>query len=277
MKTTVLILIAFLLTSNVIFSQKGESELIKSIWEEEINWSIRNFEKLDVEEEEFVYKNLKYGCGNKNQRADLKRFYKKDLNEDGLLDLLYKGSCPYSEISIFLNTGNGYEKVLSSFFGSIQRIETESKQTKIFIYQEACCCIRTNSICELTILSNQYEVSRVKYLRWDSEFDIPEQMNEPSKTEKELNEKVVLRTNLMITDHQIKDDCQDIFYRGNRLGELQKGAKYRVVSTKEDKQGDEWVLIEVLSNSDFEVEENSVQYYDKANSVVIGWMKKRTL
>ncbi len=275
MKNTVLLIFTVWLPNNFSFAQTDGAELINLFMRQAWDEPLAQFDKLNATEEEYVLENLKFGCEKNNQRPDLKFFRKKDLNHDGRSDFIYTGGCPYLEVSIFQSTEIGHQKVLSNFPGTIVRMREVENGLKVFCFSEACCCIRTNSLCAISFEANKAEISDLQYLIWDKEFELPEQVGNLDTNAIELKRNTILRTNLEINDQKTVDDCsENVYYKGNRIGELLSGARYRVLSVKYDKGGNQWTLIEVLPSPYFIPEPKSVQYTEKTNTILMGWIKK---
>lgn len=138
-----------------------------------------------------------------------------DLNNDGLLDLIFSGPCdPYDQTSIYINERNQLILIHESA-GKVNYIEKKTDKTIINIRKEPCCCDIEYSNTEVTIDKNLGTV-------WNSITYV--QNTKMDGKPIELMVSGVLRRSPVINDAEKKDECNQIF-KGNHLINISKPSR----------------------------------------------------
>jgi hypothetical protein len=173
--------------------------------------------KLLETQPEFIYDasgfselpKFEYGCDNENQNIS-DYYHVADLNNDGLMDLIYSGPCaPYYQTAIFINTGRVFRKIYDNP-GKIISLEKDESTTVINILKEACCCEFYSQYTQLTI-NNKSQVAKNTIV-----FGAKTKITVGSRLKEE---KVVgtIRTTPHVNDVIKRDECSDAVVRGNQL------------------------------------------------------------
>ena len=169
----------------------------------------------------------------------------QDLNNDGLDDLIYSGTCtPYYQTSIYLNNQKGFELVCD-YPGKIISIDDALNTVKINMLKSSCCCDNNTDFIEISI----YNTSEIK--RDMISFDYKTKI----KTFNKLNSKIVsgiLRKTPTVDNKLEKDPCTDATFIGNQIKTLNNISV--VILNKKDN----WSLVLVKLNKSYSV---------------IGWIK----
>jgi hypothetical protein len=148
-----------------------------------------------------------YTC---NGRVPKRNAHVCDLNQDGLKDLIFTGSCtPYTETVIFLNQGKSFQQVYSSG-GKVIAIEKNGDITEIMIFVEACCCIRFSNLFIAQIGKDNTCQKQSITFHTDTELSLGQVL---------LTEKMsgTIRTTPKVNNKPQKDECTDERQIGNKL------------------------------------------------------------
>ncbi|MBL4585804.1 MAG: hypothetical protein JKX84_01905 [Flavobacteriales bacterium] len=170
-------------------------------------------------------------------------YHVKDLNKDGLKDLIYSGSCaPYFQTYIYINTGKELE-LKTKIAGKIRGI-SNSEETILYIHKQPCCC--DNTVWFVTV-----------FIKADGSIDrhTIEFSGNTELKDGEIEEtlvKGVLRSTPEIDDLERKDDCSDELIIGNHVINIDVPEKVYVLAKK-----GKW---------------NLVLYNNTANHSWIGWI-----
>lgn len=268
MKTAV-----FTLLLIIFFSLNIEEDgLIYEVHETEINWEDGKFKELTSSDKEYILKHLDYGCNKADKKEDLKKFKKIDLNGDGNLDLIYRDGCPYKEVSIFIVNTSGYESLISNQQGIITTVLPSNDKTILRIKQEPCCCMKSGSIQEYLFSNREKEIKK-REVYWAVDFEFSDNNLATDLEENEILSNTKIRTSPKTINEEIKDECSDDVYNGNIIGEIKKGAQYKILDSKVDEEKNYWELVELISTDSYIPDGNSVQPYDKETTLVVGWIK----
>jgi hypothetical protein len=180
-----------------------------------------------------------------NSRVPNRNAHVCDLNQDGLNDLIYTGSCaPYSETVIFLNEGKSFKQVYSSG-GAVIAIEKKGDITEVIIFAEACCCMHFSDLFIAQIGKDDTCQEQSIAFHTDTELSLGQVI---------ITERMsgTVRTTPKVNNKPQKDECTDEQYIGNTLITVKNEAV-----TVLNKKG-KWVLVLVAEDSE---------------QSLIGWMK----
>lgn len=138
-----------------------------------------------------------------------------DLNNDGLLDLLFSGPCdPYDHTSIYINERNQLILIHESA-GKVNSIEKSIDKTIINIRKEPCCCDSEYSNTEVTIDKNLGTLwNTITYVKNTKMDDKPI----------ELIVSGVLRSSPVANDVEMKNECNQLL-KGNHLINISKPSR----------------------------------------------------
>lgn len=279
MKLKITILLV-LINCIALISQNTNLELLKFIENEAINWESKEFETLNSKEQEFISLSIKFGCQiDKNDIRLLENFKKIDLNNDGIMDLVYKESCPYPEIKFYLQEKSGNFTLINKYPGKIINITETVDSTSIIIKSDACCCIDINSLKRIVIKKENFEITNSSTLYWHSEIELP-------SFEKLINKNIELtkypkntrlRTYLVENDSIEKNACvDDQYYKGNLIGKLIKQSKLKSIYRQIDLNGEEWELVIVNQEKLYAPNKMLVQIAKNLNNSILGWVKRKS-
>jgi len=183
-----------------------------------------------------------YRCSENNSENN---WHVQDINNDGLKDLIYSGTCqPYYQTAIFLNSKNGF-KLVYDYPGKIVSITENSN--KINILKSSCCCDYYSDLIEVSV-NNKYEIQK-NTISFNVETKI--------ETQHKLNFKTVsgiLRSTPILENKVKKDVCSDDTIIGNQI-ETIKNKQAIVLNEKND-----WLLVLIERNEVYSI---------------IGWINKQ--
>ncbi len=170
-----------------------------------------------------------------------------DLNQDGLKDLIFTGSCaPYPETVIFLNQGKSFKKVYASG-GKVIAIEKKGDITEIMIFAEACCCIRFSNLFIAQIGKDNTCQKQSITFHTDTELSLGQTL--PNK-----KMSGTIRTTPKVNNKPQKDECTNERRIGNKLITI-KNEEITVL----DQKG-KWILVLVAKHTE---------------QSIIGWIKTK--
>lgn len=153
-------------------------------------------------------------CGENDSKEF--EFYKViDLDDDGLLDLVFSGPCiPYYQTIVFLNRGDRLEKVFD-IAGEVISIDDHNGKRKIDISLEACCCSHNSYLEELVFGESGHSRSRSIKYHGTTELEF-----QPTYKTDEISG--VLRSHPVVDDNRKKDPCSESFIEGNVVGKIEE-------------------------------------------------------
>lgn len=164
----------------------------------------------------------------------------QDLNNDGLNDLIYSGTCqPYSQTAIFLNSQKGY-KLVYDYPGKLISIINSSTELKINILKPSCCCDYYSDLIEV-LINNKSEIQK-NTISFYFETKI--------KTSNKLYSRTisgVLRGAPTIDDNVKKDVCSDNTIVGNQI-EIINNKTAIILNTKKN-----WSLVLIRKSDSYSI------------------------
>ncbi len=164
----------------------------------------------------------------------------QDLNNDGLKDLIYSGSClPYSQTAIFLNNKKGF-KLVYNYPGDLISIEKKSSEIKINVLKSSCGCDYYSDLIEVSI--NHKSEIQVNTISFHFETKI--------MTSEKLDSKIVsgiLRRTSILNDKIKKDACTDDTMIGNQIEIIENQP---VIILSEEKN---WFLVLIKKSDTYSV------------------------
>lgn len=137
-----------------------------------------------------------------------------DLNQDGLLDLIFSGPCsPYYETAILINEGTQFQLTFETF-GRLLSLDIEDNKYMLKVIKPACCCDYYNELTEIRIGADlEIKVKSIQY---------------HTNTKIRLNKEIysiehysgVLRTEPVVNDSIYQDPCSPEIFTGNQLAQI---------------------------------------------------------
>lgn len=169
----------------------------------------------------------------------------QDLNNDGLMDLVYTGNCnPYPHVAVFFNSRKGFKKVYDNP-GSLLSIDITKEEVKFNVLIEACCCVDYSNLVEVRIDKKLNIKEHFISYNFDTKIKASIELRTISLSG-------VLRTTPIKEDKRRKDPCTDKVFKGNSIMTL-KDEEVIVLSQKKN-----WRQVLVKKDD---------------NNSIIGWIK----
>lgn len=186
-----------------------------------------------------------YNCAINNSENN---WHIQDLNNGGLKDLIYSGTCqPYHQTAIFLNSKRGF-KLVHDFPGKLISITDSPSIVKINILKSSCCCDYYSNLIEVSI-NNKSEIQK-NTISFHFETKIETSNKLISKTLSGI-----LRSSPKIEDSIKKDPCTDEKIIGNQFETIEKKS---VIVLNEEK---DWLLVLIKQSDTYSI---------------LGWVKKKS-
>lgn len=169
----------------------------------------------------------------------------QDLNNDGLKDLIFSGTCqPYHQTAIFLNSKKGFQLVYDAP-GKILSITSTTNGTEINSYNPSCCCEYYSNLIKVTI--NNTSAVKESTMSFHDKTTITASNKLYAKTVSGI-----LRSTPVVDDITKKDPCTAEEKTGNRIGIVENESAIVVNQEKN------WLLVFIKQNG----------------SYAVGWIKK---
>lgn len=212
-----------------------------------------------------------------NLQRLLDSFHFIDLDQDGMLDLIFEGflGAESTFIFAFQNTANGYQKVFTAV-GRVHKFITTDPLLPftIVIDNYACCANVTNYYRIYTPnaavgLLKYHEIATIGYI---NDLAKPIALRKDPIPFKVKNNRYLLRNAPLLDD--LEEYHEDPDFPGNRIAAFDEGATGIALAEQTDETGRVWWFVLMDSKN---IPLHSLFYNKKPGLSILGWMSSRYL
>jgi hypothetical protein len=203
-----------------------------------------------------------------------------DLNGDGKDDVVFDGQSggEAKEVSIFINTGQNYKKVFSTYQG-IVKMEWQDKQlVRLYIDDWGCCDDYLIRHMIYNVIYTKENIPSFNKIYQSVSIDYgatADSLLESVFRFEVVNDGYKIRFAPRIDDTSVQpwDNDSTGKCNGNCMGRLAKDATGTAIAKKLDKEGREWLFVQVEERY---LPKNDVIYVEnKFPTKLMGWISSR--